>query len=202
MDGSDFEQLLDLYAATVIWQQAFPCPCTLDTGAANRQCLICSGTSRYHSALSAPFEVALLNQSARDRMAMAQTMGPGALGDGTLVVFSGAPCYAEVAGGDRFWDTMRVERRRLILQPGVSLALPPLTANLQAAVKATDGASLVLVDPPVPDANRRVSVSVVTRLEFDAPRGYEVVADLTRVRTFGQNLPKQFKVRLLDVSVR
>lgn len=202
MDGSDFTQLLDLYGALVRWERSFPCPCTLSTGAADRTCPLCVGRGRYYDPPGDPFEVALLNQSSRDRMAMAQMLGPGAMGDGVLVVFEGAPCYEDIDGGDRIWDTARVERTRLVLHPAIPLRLPVGASNIAAFIPSEDRHSLVEVPPPVPDAAGRVQVDETTRLEFLAPRGYEVVLDLSKIRTFGRGLPKRLPIRRIDLTVR
>jgi hypothetical protein len=200
MDGSDFTQLLELYGVTVIWIEAFPCACILNTGQADRACPICLGKGRYYGDPSTPFEVSITNQTARERAAMAQTMGPGEMGDGVLHIFEEAPCYSQIKSGDQIWDTSREEDRMVVILPGTRYRLPPLYKDLTAMIKEGDG--LVRVAAPIPDANRVVSVNIGTRLHFLCPRGYEVVMDMPRIRTFGAGLPKVFGIRLVDMSVR
>ena len=200
MDGSDFTQLLELYGAVVVWLQSFPCICILDTGQADRQCPICLGKGNYYGDMSTAFEVAITNQTAKERAAMAQTMGPGMAGDAVLHVFEESPCYCSIKSLDQIWDTQRLEDRYVVLRPGIHYRLPPLYKNLTAMVK--QGAALVRVPAPIADHNRVVTVSVVTRLHFECPRGYEVVQDIPRIRTFGEGLPKVFGIRLVDISVR
>jgi hypothetical protein len=200
MDGSDFQDLLDEFPVTVVWLQAFLCPCTLDTGLADRTCTICLGRAKYYGDMSEPFRVSITNQNAKERAAMAQTFGPGEMGDATLHLFAGAPCYGVIKSGDQIWDTTRIEQRQIIIRPGTHYRLPPLYTCLTAMVK--DGNVLVRAAAPVPDVERRVTVTVATRLTFDCPRGYDVVLDLPKVRTFGDSLPKVFGLRLADMSVR
>lgn len=202
MEGADFTELLERFASVLRWQPSIPCPCVLDTGAADRSCRVCLGAGRTWGDLSAPFEAPLIAQDARSRAALAQTMGPGMLGASTLIVGPDAPCYDAVRDGDRIWDTATTDQHRLILLPGVLAALPLGFHGLSALVKAADGLSLVSAPPPVPDAARRVQVAVPTTLSFTAPRGYEVIKDLSRVRSWTDGLPKKLTLSLIDMSAR
>ena len=201
MDSADFTQLLEAFPATVVWSQNFPCDCILFNGQADRACQICGGTGTYYAPPSEPFEVALISQTAKERAAIAQTMGPGMMGDSVMVIFEGASCYCQIGANDQIWDCVREETHRINLLPGVLLRLPPLHKSLTAMVKSQDGKSLVSVPPPIAVCGR-ISVSVPTRIDFVAGRGYEVIAEFTKIRTFGEGLPKRLALRLLDITVR
>jgi hypothetical protein len=202
MEGADFEGLLAQFPATVIWQQSLPCACVQSDGLADQACGVCQGKSFYFADPSESFDVCLIDQNAKERAAMAQTMGPGEMGDARLVIFEGAPCYEEIAAGDRIWDCVREEHRRIQILPNVTLTLPPLYHSLAAMVRADDGQSLIPVAPPQPDPFRRVSVSRAMRLDYWAPRGYQVVPSLAKIRTFGQGLPKTLQIKMIDFSAR
>lgn len=203
MDGADFDDLLTgELSALVRWQSCMPCPCTVETGAADRSCRVCGGAGRVYDEPSDEFRAGIVAQDARSKMAIAQTMGPGYVGDSVLVVPCSALCYGKLSDGDRVLDLKVHDKRRIIVIPGVRLALPVGFRSLSAWVKATDGLSLVAVAPPVPDENRRISVAVPTSLTFMAPRTYEVVKELGRVRSFGCGLPQKWGLKLLDMSTR
>lgn len=203
MDGVDFVELLtgDL-AATLTWAMATPCPCTSSVGSAQSSCLVCGGTGWTYGAKSQPFQCGLVSQDAKARAALAQTMGPGMAGDAVVSIPMNAPCYDTLAFRDRLYDQMVQDGRRSILTPGTSILLPPGATNIQAFVKNGAGTALVAATPPVPDAAGRVMVSVTTTLVYSAPRTYEVLADLSRVRSFGSGMPKKWSVKLLDLVLR
>jgi hypothetical protein len=200
MDGSDFEELRDTFPTVIIWEENFPCACTLDTGYADRTCLICNGKGRYYGDPSEPFTITLTNMTARERAAIAQTMGPGMMGESKMHVFAGAPCYERVKAQDRVWDTAITESKWIVLQPGIVYKLPPLFTSLVAMTK--QGNALVQVAPPLVSASRDVSTTTTTRLQFRCPRVFEVMLELPQIRTFGEGLPKIFGLRLADISLR
>ena len=86
--------------------------------------------------------------------------------------------------------------------PGTKVALPFGYRELTALVRSEDFSRLVNVPPPVLQSTRVAQVSVPTTLSFYAPRGYEVVADLAQVRSFGEGLPRKMSLALLDASMR
>jgi hypothetical protein len=200
MDGSDFEELRDTFPTTVIWEENFPCACTLDTGAADRNCLICQGKGSYFGDPSEPFTVTLTNMTAKERASIAQTMGPGSMGECKLHLFFGAPCYDRIKVRDRIWDTAITENKWIVLRPGTTYKLPPLYTCLVAMVK--DGNKLVQTTTPTVNQAREVTPTVTTRLQYKAPRVFEVMLELPQIRTFGPNLPKIFGLRLADISIR
>ena len=202
MEGVDFEELVDEFPATVRWEASNLCPCTGQDGMADQTCAICMGRGRWFSPQSAPFQVGLVSQSARNRAAMANTMGPGATGASTLILTCGALCYDGMNSGDRIFDQMVLDAHQVLMVPGVKAALPNGFTDLRSWVKSSDGLSLVEVPPPVPDANRKILVSVPTSLTFSSPRGYEAVKEFGSVRSFGPGLPKRWTLNLLDLSVR
>ena len=202
MEGSDFEELIDEFPATVRWEASNLCPCTGQDGMALQSCTICLGKGRWFSPLSAPFQVGLLSQSASNRAFMANTMGPGATGASTLILLPSALCYSGMNSGDRIYDQMVMDAHQTIMIPGTKAALPVGATNLKAWVRSSDTLSLVSVTPPTPDANRRITVAVPTSLTFDSPRAYEAVKEFGSVRSFGVGLPKRWVLNLLDLSVR
>lgn|SRR5574340_957104 len=203
MDGADFEELTqDEFPALVRWEASNLCPCTQASGQADQTCVICAGKGRWFAPLSAEFYVGLISQSAFNRAMLANTLGPGATGSSVMIVDYTAPCYAQMNSGDRFYDQAVLDARQAILLPGVKLALPVGFQDLRAFVRSSDQLSIVEVAPPVPDANRRVSVAVGTSLTYSSPRAYEAVKEFGSIRTFGENLPKRWTLNLLDLTVR
>jgi hypothetical protein len=203
MDGYDFEDLLTgSLSASVRWQPAIPCPCTDARGQLDRTCPLCFGLGLAHDDISIPFRCGLINQSAKVRASMAQTMGPGIVGDCVLILPSSALCYKSIRPGDRIWDQRVTDQYRIILTPGTQRALPFGYRDLRALVRSSDHTRLVEVQPPTLQADRVAMVSVATTLSFYAPRGYEVVPDLVQTRTFGEGLPRRIGLDLLDASMR
>lgn len=203
MDGADFEELTqDEFPATVRWEASNLCPCTGAGGAADQTCVICAGKGRWFAPLSAPFNIGLISQSAFNRAMLANTLGPGATGSSVMILDYQAPCYSLINSGDRIYDQMVLDARQAIILPGVNLALPVGFASLRAFVRATDQLTIVEVTPPVPDANRRISVAVGTSLTYNSPRAYEAVKEFGSIRSFGENLPKRWSLNLLDLTVR
>lgn len=204
MDGADFEDLLtgeDL-GATVRWQPSLPCPCVIESGAADQRCKVCFGMGRFYDEYSEPFRCGLIAQSARNRAALAQMMGPGMVGESVLVVPMSALCYSDLTEGDRVFDQMVHDAQQIVLQPEETRRLPLGFTKLRAYVKADDGLSLVEVAAPIPDASRRVSVLRTSTLVYRAPRGYLVLKELSLSRSFGRGLPKRWSLSLVDMSVR
>ena len=202
MDGADFDDLFQTFPTTVRWEASHPCPCTKSGGGANLQCLVCFGTGYWFDPISHPFEVTIIGQDARARAAIAQTMGPGEMGDSVLLVPRSALCYSAIRERDKVYDMMRMDTHRLVLNPGPGIRLPWGVCDLRASVLASDLGSIESVVAPVPDVHRRVTVSKATALDFKAPRAYQIIRDLAKVRTFGSDLPKRFSVKLIDLSVR
>lgn len=202
MDGADFDDLFQNFPTVIRWEAAHPCPCTQPNGGANRLCLVCGGTGLWFDAVSECFEAVLLGQDARARAAMAQTMGPGEMGDGTLLLPRTALCYDKIRERDRIYDTMRMDTHRIVLNPGPGIHLPWGVCDMTASVLSSDLASIESAVPPLQDAKRKVVVTKTTTLEFRSPRAYQVIKDLAKVRTFGVDLPKRMAVRLVDISVR
>lgn len=203
MDGADFEELTqDEFPATVRWEASNLCPCTTASGQADQTCVICAGKGRWFAPLSAPFNIGLISQSAFNRAMLANTLGPGATGSSVMVLDYLAPCYSLINSGDRIYDQMVLDSRQAIVLPGAIFALPFGFTDLRAFVRSTDKLSIVEVAPPVPDANRRISVAVGTSLTYSSPRAYEAVKELGADRTFGEGLPKRWTLSLLDLTVR
>jgi hypothetical protein len=202
MEGMDFQELIDEFPVTVRWEASNLCPCTGADGMADQSCVICLGKGRWFSPLSKPFEVGLISQSARNRAAMANTMGPGATGSSVLIVPCSAVCYAGMNSGDRIYDQRVLDAHQVLMVPNTRAALPAGFTKLRAWVKSSDGLSLVEVAPPVPNDKRRITVAVATSFTFDAPRAYEAVKEFGSIRSFGTGLPKRWTLNLLDLSVR
>ena len=203
MDGADFEDLLTgEMSAAVRWQSATPCPCVDPRGALDRSCPLCFGLGNVYSDVSAVFRCGLVGQSAKVRAAMAQMMGPAVLGASTLVLPYTAPCYREIREGDRIWDQRVEDRYRLILTPKTKFALPYGFRDLTAQVRSDDHTKLVFTQPPPLMINRVAEVSVPTTISFLAPRGYEVVPELSQVRSFGEGIPRRLGLNRLDASMR
>jgi hypothetical protein len=203
VDGSDFDDLLTgELSASVRWQPGVPCPCVDARGAADRSCPLCFGLGIVYQGLSVPFRCGLVSQTAKVRMAMQQFMGPGMVGDSVLVVPYSAPCYQDIRDGDRIWDQRTEDRYRIILTPGTHRTLPFGYRDLTAQIRSSDHTQLLDVPPPVLQDLRIAEVAVTTTLSFRAPRGYQVVADLSQVRSFGEGLPRKLSLNLLDASLR
>ena len=203
MDGEDFEDLLTgSLSASARWQPSTPCPCTQPRGGADPACLVCHGIGTSYGPFSDPFRCGLTGMSSRNRAAMAQMMGPGAIGDSVLILPHSAPPYKEIREGDRIWDQRVEDRYRLVLQPGTKLGLPYGYRHLGTYVKSADGRSLILGPTPVPDEFRVVSVAQTSTLFFFAPRCYEVLKELSHVRSFGDGLPRRISLVQLDASMR
>lgn len=205
MDGEDFVELLsgDDLGSTLTWARSVPCPCTLSSGGADRACLVCLGVGRYFEAESLPFKAGLVATSARARAYMAQTMGGGEVGDAVLSIPMNAACYATLGVGDRLFDQSVQDEQRVILRPGVNFRLPSGFTGLSALVRpAASSTALQSVAPPTPTTDRLVQVAVPTTLIFEAPRAYDVLRDLSRIRSFGVGLPKRWSVRFADQTKR
>jgi hypothetical protein len=69
-------------------------------------------------------------------------------------------------------------------------------------VLAADGKGFAVVVPPAPDDSGVVQVDVATALSFLAPQRYEVVKELSQLRSFAPGLPKKLLVKLIDWTVR
>jgi hypothetical protein len=77
-----------------------------------------------------------------------------------------------------------------------------LAQDLQARVLDPDGKGFAVVVPPVPDDSGAIQVDVPTALTFLAPQRYEVVKELSKVRSFAPGLPRKVLVKLIDWTVR
>jgi hypothetical protein len=201
VDGEDFEDLLTgSLSSSVRWQSAIPCPCTSARGGTDPNCAVCFGIGFVYGDFSIPFRCGLISQTAKVRAALAQMMGSANIGESVLVLPHSAPCYKEIRERDRIWDMRVQDRYRMVLRPGTKIALPFGYCKLQALVKS--GSALVAAPTPLMDATRVLSVATTTTLSFYAPRGYEVIRELSHVRSFGEGLPRRLTLSLLDASMR
>lgn len=203
MRGAPFDALLTgPLSSRVVWERAYPCPCVDSDGSAERKCGVCGGTGRYFDHVSDEFRCGITGLSAKALAGIQQRLGPGMVGDGMASVPGCAPCWDDIAEGDRLVVLDALDPLKWVLTPGNPVRLPMGSEILRARVRANDGLSVVEVDPPLTDAGGRVSVAVVTTLAMRAPRRYEVVRDLSQVRAFGERLPKKLLVKLIDWTVR
>ena len=204
MIGSSFESLLTgSMASEMVWERAHRCPCTLTSGEVNRKCKVCGGEGWIWDAPSAPFRLGLVNLTAKALAAIQQRFGPGMVGDATLSIPFSAPCWADAGERDRFLATKAMDRVEWTITPGTTIRLPMGSQDITARVISPDGASIVPVTSPAPDAAGRVNVAVSTVLTFRAPRRYEVMRDLSQARVFGDGrLPKKLLVKFIDWNVR
>jgi hypothetical protein len=163
---------------------------------------VCFGIGFVYGDFSIPFRCGLISQTAKARAALAQMMGSANVGESVLVVPHSAVCYKEIRERDRIWDMRVQDRYRMVLRPGTKIALPFGYRSLQALVKSQDGLRLVAAPTPLMDATRVLSVATTTTLSFFAPRGYEVIRELSHVRSFGEGLPRRLTLSLLDASMR
>jgi hypothetical protein len=204
--GADFTGLLGSDLDTrMSWTRSFACPCVTSQGYTNQACTVCGGSGRYYAdAPSEPFSAGFIGQDAASLAALMQPMGPGEVGDAALVLPCEAPCFGLLGKSDRIHLVEALDTTSLVLLEG-RRRLPHGAVLIEATVKDGDDA-VASVPLPEPDQDGYVQISVTTTLILMAPRSYEVVRDLGRIRTFSKNsfspLPKRFSLKLLDVTVR
>jgi hypothetical protein len=203
-DAMSFDDLLSTpdLGSRLIWAQARQCACFDADGGANVSCLVCSGSAYVWEDWSEEFRAGLVGLSGRQIANLSQRFGPGMVGDGTISLSQSAPPYSVATQRDRFVALDALDTFEWPLAAGVQVKLPVNGKLLEARLISSDGTSLVRCPVPVPDSNGRISVSVSTVVRLQAPRRYEVIADLSQVRSITLGLPRKVMVKLIDVSVR
>jgi hypothetical protein len=163
---------------------------------------VCQGNSFYFDAWSLPFRVGVLGQDSKSLMNLMKQMGGEAVGDAVLVVPSNALCYETMSERDQFQITAITDVVEWTLTPGTRVKLPPNAVPVAAIVRTSDGLSTVPTSFPTPDADGKITVAVATTLSFKVSRLYELLLDLSKVRHFGENMPKKVSLKRLDWTTR
>ena len=203
MNGANFDRLLmGPLGSAVIWERSYLCPCTTPEGEVTRRCPVCGGMGRVWDQPSTSFRIGVTSMTARALAGIQQRFGPGTTGDATLSIPGCAPCWGPVDECDRFTVLGAIAPVQWSLAADRSIHLPYLATDLEARVLDPEGPGFTVVVPPVPDADGAVEVAVPTVLSCLAPRRYEVVKDLSQVRSYAPGLPKKLLVKLIDWTVR
>jgi len=203
LNGAAFDRLLTgPLGSDVLWERSYLCPCTTAEGEASRRCPVCGGQGHVWDQAPPAFRIGVVSLNVRALAGIQQRFGPGVTGDATLSIPGCAPCWQTVGEGDRFTVTSALAPVDWSLAAGRSIRLPVLAQDLQARVLDPDGKGFAVVVPPVPDDSGAIQVDVPTALTFLAPQRYEVVKELSKVRSFAPGLPRKVLVKLIDWTVR
>jgi hypothetical protein len=163
---------------------------------------VCKGNSIYYDAWSLPFRVGVLGQDSKALLNLMKQMGGIPVGDAVLVIPSNALCYLTMGEKDQFQITAETDSVEWTLTPGTRIKLPENAVPVGAVVRSFDGQSTVPAPFPTVGADGKIAVSVPTTLSFKVSRLYELLQDLSKVRHFGDNMPKKVSLKRLDLTLR
>jgi len=204
LDPLAFDDLLSSldFGSRLVWAQARRCACFDLDGGTNISCPVCSGSAFVWDDWSEEFRAGVVGLTGRQMEGLNQRYGPGMTGAASISMSQSIPAYSAATTRDRFVALDALDIFEWSLVPDVSVKMPLNGKLLEARVMTSDGMAMVRVPVPQPDANGRISVSVQTVVRLQAPRRYEVIDDLTQVRSLMLGLPRKVLVKLIDVSVR
>lgn len=186
----------------VQWERWHRCPCTGREGAARRDCPLCGGDGGTFDAPSTIFRAGLTGVSARALENMRSKLGPALVGDASISLPSNAPAYGLTAVNDRFLAVDSLDPLEWIITPNSPLRLPSGAQVLQVFSLGPGGSSLVPATLPAPGADGRIVVGQNVVVQMKAPRRFEVVTDLGKLRSWIPGLPQPFLLKQIDQTTR
>ncbi len=184
------------------WEKWHRCPCTGAEGAARHDCPLCNGEGGTFDPPSAIFRAGLTGVSAKQLEALRTKLGPGLVGDASVSIPANAPAYGLVSSGDRFLAVDALDPIEWVLTPNTPVRLPSGAVVGQVFALGPQGASLVAATLPAPGSDGRVKVSQNLVVRMRAPRRFQVVADIGKLRSWITDLPQPFLLKQIDLTTR
>ena len=184
------------------WEKWHRCPCTGQEGAARRDCPLCNGEGGTFDPLSAIFRAGLTGVSAKQLDQLRTKLGPGLVGDASVSLPANSPAYGLVASGDRFLAVDALDPIEWVLTPNTPVRLPSGAVVNQVFALGPQGASLEAAALPAAGTDGRIVVSQNLAVRFNAPRRFQVVADMGKLRSWIPGLPEPFLLKQIDLTTR
>jgi hypothetical protein len=184
------------------WEKWHRCPCTGHEGAARRDCPICNGEGGIFDPPSAIFRAGLTGVSAKQLENLRTKLGPGLIGDASVSIPANAPAYGLVTGGDRFLAVDALDPFEWVLTPNTPVRLPSGAVAGSVFGLTTGGLALIPISLPAAGADGRIVVTQNTVIRMRAPRRFQVVADIGRLRSWIPGLPEPFLLKQIDLTTR
>lgn len=184
------------------WERWHRCPCTGSEGAARQDCPLCAGDGGTYDAPSAIFRAGVTSVSAKALENMRSRLGPTLIGDASVSLPANSPAYRLVSANDRFLAVDSLDPLEWVITPNSPLRMPVGAVMGEVFGLGPSGASLVAVTLPAPGADGRIVVTRNVVVRMRAPRRFQVVTDLSKLRSWIPGLPQPFLLKQIDQTTR
>lgn len=183
------------------WERWHRCPCTGAEGAARSDCPHCGGEGGTYDKPSAVFRAGVTGVSAKALENMRTRLGPALVGDASISLPANAPAYGLTSVNDRFLAVDSLDPLEWVIIPNTPVRLPS-GAVVEAVLAYNQDGTLPPTTLPSPGVDGRIAVARNVVVRMRAPRRFQVVTDLGKLRAWIPGLPQPFLLKQIDQTAR